>query len=160
CECPYNSIARLRSVYSGDKVGIWDFVGNFDNNQSNIKESIQEPLDNERVIRTTNNVRPSTLDINCTSMRKWSDVITVPLMMAYITRYMYGTDKLRPNAFEIRGLNGSKTGIIHCEDSAILSQWLKYVTDNIMALTNLQVKQSTNLKVCQHLVDRLSIDID
>lgn len=81
-------------------------------------------------------------------------------MMAYITRYMYGTDKLRPNAFEIRGLNGSKTGIIHCEDSAILSQWLKYVTDNIMALTNLQVKQSTNLKVCQHLVDRLSIDID
>ncbi|XP_026680944.1 gamma-1-syntrophin-like [Diaphorina citri] len=111
-----------------------------DNNQSNIKESIQEPLDNERVIRTTNNVRPSTLDINCTSMRKWSDVITVPLMMAYITRYMYGTDKLRPNAFEIRGLNGSKTGIIHCEDSAILSQWLKYVTDNIMALTNLQIK--------------------
>ncbi|KAI5750324.1 hypothetical protein M8J76_014680 [Diaphorina citri] len=98
-----------------------------DNNQSNIKESIQEPLDNERVIRTTNNVRPSTLDINCTSMRKWSDVITVPLMMAYITRYMYGTDKLRPNAFEIRGLNGSKTGIIHCEDSAILSQWLKYI---------------------------------
>lgn len=61
-------------------------------------------------------------------------------MMAYITRYMYGTDKLRPNAFEIRGLNGTKSGIIHCEDSIILSQWLKYITDNILALTNLQVR--------------------
>uniref|UniRef100_A0A8D8YVP5 Gamma-1-syntrophin n=2 Tax=Cacopsylla melanoneura TaxID=428564 RepID=A0A8D8YVP5_9HEMI len=111
-----------------------------DNNLSNIEETIQEPLDNEKMMRTTNNIRPSTLDINYTAMKKWSDVITVPLLMAYITRYMYGTDKLRPNAFEIRGLNGSKTGIIHCEDSAILSQWLKYINDNIMALSSLQIK--------------------
>ena len=31
-------------------------------------------------------------------------------MMAYITRYIFGTDKLRPNAFEVRGMNGSNTG--------------------------------------------------
>ena len=60
-------------------------------------------------------------------------------MMAYVTRYIFGTDKLRRNAFEVRGLNGARTGVIHCDDSAILSQWLKYITDNITGLTHLQV---------------------
>lgn len=64
----------------------------------------------------------------------------VPLMMAYVTRYIYGTDKLRTNAFEVRGLNGVSSGIIHCDDLAILSQWLKLITDNIVGLTQLQVK--------------------
>lgn len=64
---------------------------------------------------------------------------SVPLMMAYVTRYIFGTDKLRRNAFEVRGLNGARTGVIHCDDSAILSQWLKYITDNITGLTHLQV---------------------
>nr|CAD7600662.1 unnamed protein product [Timema genevievae] len=71
---------------------------------------------------------------------RWIDIITVPLMMAYVTRYIFGTDKLRPNAFEVRGLNGVSTGIIHCDDAAILSQWLKYITDNIVGLTHLQEK--------------------
>jgi hypothetical protein len=60
-------------------------------------------------------------------------------MMAYVTRYVFGTNKLRPNAFEVRGLNGVSTGIIHCDDAAVLSQRLKYVTDTIVGLTNLQV---------------------
>ncbi|EFN68132.1 Gamma-1-syntrophin [Camponotus floridanus] len=72
--------------------------------------------------------------------KRWVDVITVPLMMAYVTRYIFGTDKLRRNAFEVRGLNGARTGVIHCDDSAILSQWLKYITDNITGLTHLQMK--------------------
>lgn len=63
-------------------------------------------------------------------------------MMAYVTRYIFGTDKLRPNAFEVRGLNGASTGVVHCDDAAILSQWLKYITDNIMGLTHLQVNLS------------------
>lgn len=61
-------------------------------------------------------------------------------MMAYVTRYIYGTDKLRSNAFEVRGLNGVSTGIINCDDLAILSQWLKLITDNIFGLTHLQVR--------------------
>ncbi|XP_044740932.1 gamma-1-syntrophin [Chrysoperla carnea] len=71
---------------------------------------------------------------------RWVDIVTLPLMMAYVTRYIFGTDKLRPNSFEVRGLNGVSTGIIHCDDSAILSQWLKYITDNIVSLTHLQMK--------------------
>lgn len=66
--------------------------------------------------------------------------IAVPLMMAYVTRYIYGTDKLRTNAFEVRGLNGISSGVIHCDDLAILSQWLKLITDNIVGLTQLQVR--------------------
>lgn len=70
---------------------------------------------------------------------RYIDVVTVPLMMAYVTRYIFGTDKLRPNAFEVRGLSGTSTGIIHCSDSANLYRWLKYITDNIVGLTHLQV---------------------
>lgn len=70
---------------------------------------------------------------------RWVDLVSVPLMMAYVTRYIYGTDKLRTNAFEVRGLNGTSTGVIHLDDLAILSSWLKYITDNIVGLTNLQV---------------------
>lgn len=69
---------------------------------------------------------------------------TVPLMLSYVTRYIHGTDKLRINAFEVRGLNSTTTGIIHCDDLAILSQWLKYITDNIVGLSNLQVIYSCN----------------
>lgn len=88
--------------------------------------------------------RPSSIcsEIDGETQTRWVDIVTVPLMMAYVTRYIFGTDKLRPNAFEVRGLNGISTGIIHCDDSAILSQWLKYITDNIIGLTNLQVSHT------------------
>lgn len=76
-------------------------------------------------------------------------------MMAYVTRYIFGTDKLRPNAFEVRGLNGASTGVVHCDDAAILSQWLKYITDNIMGLTHLQVSFITIKQFVTVLSDKL-----
>ncbi|KAK3874601.1 hypothetical protein Pcinc_020466, partial [Petrolisthes cinctipes] len=72
--------------------------------------------------------------------KQWVDIVTVPLMMAYITRYIFGTDKLRPQAFEVRGINGISTGVVHCQDAAMLSQWIKHITNNIIGLTNLQMK--------------------
>ncbi|XP_059609658.1 gamma-1-syntrophin-like [Phlebotomus argentipes] len=72
--------------------------------------------------------------------KNWVDIVSVPLMMAYVTRYFFGTDKLRPNAFAVRGFNGVTTGVIHCDDMAILSQWLKCITDNILRLTQMQIK--------------------
>jgi len=65
--------------------------------------------------------------------------ILVPLMMAYITRYIFGTDKLRPNAFEVRGMNGANTGVIHSNDLAVLSNWIKLISDNINILTTKKV---------------------
>ncbi|XP_055702599.1 gamma-1-syntrophin isoform X1 [Phlebotomus papatasi] len=87
---------------------------------------------------STSNSRP--ISVCSEPEKKWVDIVSVPLMMAYVTRYIFGTDKLRPNAFEVRGLNGVSTGVIHCDDLAILSQWLKYITDNIVGLTHLQMK--------------------
>lgn len=90
-------------------------------------------------------------------LTRWVDLVTLPLMMAYVTRYIFGTDKLRPNSFEVRGLNGISTGIIHCDDTAILSQWLKYITDNIIGLTNLQVRSSKYFLNCIHVVEIIFI---
>lgn len=89
-------------------------------------------------MNNNSNQRPSSLCSSEPEIR-WVDIISVPLMMAYVTRYIYGTDKLRTNAFEVRGINATSTGIIHLDDLAILSSWLKYINDNIVGLTNLQV---------------------
>ncbi|KAL1492910.1 hypothetical protein ABEB36_011077 [Hypothenemus hampei] len=110
------------------------------------QDSNSEKEASDESYRITSNSTGSRPNSVCSEMdqdalqSRWTDIITVPLMMAYVTRYIYGTDKLRPNSFEVRGLNGVSTGIIHCDDSAILSQWLKYITDNIIGLTNLQMK--------------------
>lgn len=107
---------------------------------SDEKETSDESL---RVATNSTGSRPSSICSELESEQpqtRWVDIVTLPLMMAYVTRYIFGTDKLRPNAFEVRGLNGISTGIIHCDDSAILSQWLKYITDNIIGLTHLQVR--------------------
>lgn len=74
-------------------------------------------------------------------MKEWVDIVSVPLMMGYVTRYVFGTDKLRPGAFEVRGARPLlTTGVIHAEDPAALSHWLKSISDNIVGLTNLQMK--------------------
>ncbi|XP_058798374.1 gamma-1-syntrophin isoform X2 [Phymastichus coffea] len=88
----------------------------------------------------THSRQGSNTSSNSIKLKKWVDIVTVPLMMAYVTRYIFGTDKLRRNAFEVRGLNGARSGVIHCDDTAILSQWLKYISDNITSLTYLQMK--------------------
>lgn len=105
---------------------------------SDEKETSDESL---KLATNSTGSRPSSIcsEFEQEPLTRWVDIVTLPLMMAYVTRYIFGTDKLRPNAFEVRGLNGISTGIIHCDDSAILSQWLKYITDNIIGLTHLQV---------------------
>lgn len=98
-------------------------------------------VNNSRNEAMTNNTNDTNNTNNGPKVEKqWVDVVTVPLMMAYITRYIFGTDKLRPQAFEVRGINGISTGVVHCEDAAMLSQWIKHITNNIIGLTNLQMK--------------------
>ena len=48
-----------------------------------------------------------------------------------LARYIFGTDKLRPTAFEVRGMDGSSTGVIHHEDPTLLTQMAKLITDYI-----------------------------
>lgn len=65
-------------------------------------------------------------------------MISVMLNMGYVTRYIYGTDKLRTNAFEVRAVNGLTTGVIHIDELQIFHQWLKIIGDRIAGLTHLQ----------------------
>lgn len=103
-------------------------------------------------MNNNSNHRPNSL---CSEPEiRWVDLISVPLMMAYVTRYIYGTDKLRTNAFEVRGLNASSTGVIHLDDLAILSSWLKYITDNIVGLTNLQVRAAYLYAIARLLMQK------
>ena len=48
-----------------------------------------------------------------------------------MSRYIFGTDKLRPTAFEVRGMDGSSTGVIHHEEPTLLTQMAKLITDYI-----------------------------
>jgi len=91
------------------------------------------------------------LDDNCNSS-KWKTVVHIPLLMAYITRYVQGTDKLRQNAFEVRSMDGRSSGVIHCDDLLALSQWTKHVSNNICGLTNLQMKlYNRDLPTSEHI---------
>jgi hypothetical protein len=64
--------------------------------------------------------------------------------MAYVTRYIYGTDKLRSTGFEVRGLDGTKTGVVECADLAELSEWTKCITNNVIGINSLQTKVFNN----------------
>ncbi|CAG0898825.1 unnamed protein product, partial [Darwinula stevensoni] len=71
---------------------------------------------------------------------EWTITAEVPLLMAYVTRYIFGTDQLRPKAFEVRSIDGSTTGIVHCSDLADMADWLKCIIHTIVGLNNLQMK--------------------
>ena len=85
--------------------------------------------------------------------KNWIDVVTVPLLMSYMTRYIFGTDKLRPSAFEVRGMDGSSTGVIHHEDPTLLTQMTKLITDYI-GLQN--AHQASKLNRCFSSTNQIS----
>uniref|UniRef100_A0A915PJX2 PDZ domain-containing protein n=1 Tax=Setaria digitata TaxID=48799 RepID=A0A915PJX2_9BILA len=72
----------------------------------------------------------------------WKTMAKIPLPMAFITRYLWGTDKLRNNAFEVRAVDGTSTGIVHCEDRNTLEQWIKYIQSRITSLNYKSIKLS------------------
>jgi len=102
----------------------------------------------------------STLDSGITSAtgnEKSSDqyktIVKIPLPMAYLTTFLEGTDKQRPNAFELKAVDGSTTGnndiichmlsgVIHCEDAMALDHWLKLIRQHIHQLNNKSIKLS------------------
>ncbi|CAJ0608850.1 unnamed protein product [Cylicocyclus nassatus] len=73
---------------------------------------------------------------------KWKTVTVIPLPMAYLTRYLWGTDNLRTNSFEVRAVDGSSTGIIHCEDARALEQWIGHINNHIQSLNHKSIKMS------------------
>ncbi|KAH7719893.1 gamma-1-syntrophin, partial [Aphelenchoides avenae] len=72
----------------------------------------------------------------------WKTINRLPLPMAIVSRYLWGTDKLRNNAFEVRTVDGKSSGIIHCEDRKALEQWIKHIDTHISGLNKKSIKMS------------------
>ncbi|KAK0406194.1 hypothetical protein QR680_018426 [Steinernema hermaphroditum] len=72
----------------------------------------------------------------------WKTITKIPLPMAFVTRYLWGTDKIRHNQFEVRAVDGKSTGIVHCEDKSALEQWIKHIQTHINAVNQKSIKMS------------------
>ncbi|CAJ0934598.1 unnamed protein product, partial [Mesorhabditis belari] len=100
---------------------------------------------------------------------KWKTISTIPLPMAYLTRYLWGTDNLRQHAFELRAVDGTSSGVIHCEDSRALELWLMKIHQHINHLNQKSIKMSNKYLhqseqityigwVNEHLTEEASVD--
>ncbi|CAD6189149.1 unnamed protein product [Caenorhabditis auriculariae] len=74
--------------------------------------------------------------------KKWKTLTTLPLAMAYFTRYLWGTDNIRTNSFEVRAVDGKSSGIVHCEDTNALEQWISHINKHILSLNQKSIKMS------------------
>nr|XP_013808386.1 PREDICTED: gamma-2-syntrophin [Apteryx mantelli mantelli] len=74
--------------------------------------------------------------------KRWLDTLSVPLLMARISRYKAGTDKLRSNAFEVLALDGVSTGILQLYTAQESADWLRAISTNISDLTLQNMKMA------------------
>uniref|UniRef100_A0A3B4ZZH8 Syntrophin gamma 2 n=1 Tax=Stegastes partitus TaxID=144197 RepID=A0A3B4ZZH8_9TELE len=67
--------------------------------------------------------------------KRWLDAVCLPLLMARVSRYKAGTDKLRCNCFEVFALDGASTNILQFCTAAESTDWLQAISTNINDLT-------------------------
>ncbi|XP_045919161.1 gamma-2-syntrophin isoform X2 [Micropterus dolomieu] len=72
--------------------------------------------------------------------KRWLDAVSLPLLMARVSRYKAGTDKLRSNCFEVFTLNGASTNILQFCTAAESTDWLQAISTNINDLTQENIK--------------------
>ncbi|KAM4771978.1 gamma-2-syntrophin isoform 2-T2 [Rhinophrynus dorsalis] len=67
--------------------------------------------------------------------KRWIDVLSVPLLMARLSRFQASTVKLRPNSFELLALDGVTSGILQFYTAHDSADWLRAIATNINDLT-------------------------
>uniref|UniRef100_UPI0037E82DBB gamma-2-syntrophin n=1 Tax=Semicossyphus pulcher TaxID=241346 RepID=UPI0037E82DBB len=72
--------------------------------------------------------------------RRWLDAISLPLLMARVSRYKAGKDKLRSNCFEVFALDEASTNILQFCSAAESTDWLQAISTNISDLTHENIK--------------------
>uniref|UniRef100_A0A673BZA4 Syntrophin, gamma 2 n=1 Tax=Sphaeramia orbicularis TaxID=375764 RepID=A0A673BZA4_9TELE len=72
--------------------------------------------------------------------KRWLDAVCLPLLMARVSRYKTGTDKLRSNCFEVFALDGASTNILQFCTAAESTDWLQAISTNINDLTQENIK--------------------
>lgn len=72
--------------------------------------------------------------------KRWLDDVCLPLLMARVSRYKAGADKLRSNCFEVFILEGACTYILQFCTAAESTDWLQAISTNINDLTQENIK--------------------
>uniref|UniRef100_A0A7N8XRW3 Syntrophin, gamma 2 n=1 Tax=Mastacembelus armatus TaxID=205130 RepID=A0A7N8XRW3_9TELE len=72
--------------------------------------------------------------------KRWLDAVSLPLLMARVSRYKAGTDKLRSNCFEVFALDEASTNILQFCTAAESTDWLQAISTNISDLTQESIK--------------------
>ncbi|XP_057716036.1 gamma-2-syntrophin isoform X1 [Corythoichthys intestinalis] len=72
--------------------------------------------------------------------KRWLDATSLPLLMARVSRYKAGTDKLRSNCFEVFALNGASPNILQFCSAAETADWLQAISTKISNLTLENIK--------------------
>ncbi|XP_034530638.1 gamma-2-syntrophin [Notolabrus celidotus] len=70
--------------------------------------------------------------------KRWLDAISLPLLMARVSRYKAGTDELRSNCFEVSTLD--EANILQFCSAAESTDWIQAITTNISDLTHENIK--------------------
>ncbi|KAF3701444.1 Gamma-2-syntrophin [Channa argus] len=86
--------------------------------------------------------------------KRWLDAVCLPLLMARVSRYKAGTDKLRSNYFEVFTLDGASTNILQFCTAAESTDWLQAISTNINDLAQengLHSRQSFNVHILFYL---------
>ncbi|KAL7069908.1 hypothetical protein ACQ4LE_010715 [Meloidogyne hapla] len=116
----------------------------------------QSPKHEEKTIieeQQNNIVFDSEDDVAGNGGEKWKTICKIPLPLAFVSRYLWATDKLRSNAFEVRSVDGCSSGIIHCEDRKALEQWVQHIDSHINALNRKTIRMSNKYL---HTADRIA----
>ncbi|XP_061599565.1 gamma-2-syntrophin isoform X1 [Cololabis saira] len=75
--------------------------------------------------------------------KRWLDAVRLPLLMARVSRYKAGTDKLsssRSNCFEVFSSDGTSSSILQFCTAAESTDWLQAISTNITDLTQENIK--------------------
>ncbi|KAM4724428.1 gamma-2-syntrophin isoform 2-T2 [Anableps anableps] len=72
--------------------------------------------------------------------KRWLDAVCMPLLMARVSRYKAGTDKLRSNCFEVFAWDGAGSSILQFCTAAESTDWLQAISSNISELTQENIK--------------------
>ncbi|KAJ7988672.1 hypothetical protein DPEC_G00311650 [Dallia pectoralis] len=67
--------------------------------------------------------------------KRWLDAVSLPLVMARVSRYKAERDKLRSNSFEVCATEGASSNILQFCTAAECTDWLQAISTNISDLT-------------------------
>ncbi|XP_068135206.1 gamma-2-syntrophin [Hyperolius riggenbachi] len=72
--------------------------------------------------------------------KRWVDDLSVPLLMARISRFKPSTVKLRPNSFELLAQDGGSSGTLQFQSAHDSADWLRAISTNINDLMLQNIK--------------------